>query len=238
MKERAALDPTVDAIALRKLTFLASRPDGANRLLFRLSLTKRDTSFYLVPYGPGNTYHFGVERFGHSERTKTFTYTGQFDGPNMPKLSLHRSGWVRTATGDSEAARLLAAPFHVVSGQHVATLRIDGLNELPAHSGPIRSVGSRRDLVTDVPGSVDHVRVVIRINSTSDRFESEEAYSGGSPWVVPVFRGNERLWIGVFIVDNTEMSAEGSVSCTTAIAGWDVREPKDAELLFAYIVAR
>jgi hypothetical protein len=227
-----------DAEGLRKLRFVAQLQDGSRRALFKLVLTERDTSFYIVPYGIGNRYHCGVETLGVRERQKTFTFTGQLDDElKVPKLSLHRSGLVRAEMNGVEAARLQGAPFEALRGEHLATVCVHGLSGMPEETGPIRRAGRNRDLVTSIAEEVEGLRIVLRANAVERHFDGEEEYLGELPWVVPVARSGECLNIGVFIVDNSENYAGRGVA-TTVIGGWDVRKPPEAENTFVFLVAR
>lgn len=222
-----------DAETLRKLRFLAELPDGTHRQLFKLILTDADTSFYILPYGPGNRYHVGVEEFGVGERQKTFSHRGQVDDDaTMPKLSLHRSGCVRVHIGRREAGRLQAAPFSELRGQHIATVRVDGLSRMPVYTRRLRTTGSQRDLVTRIGPGDESLRVVIGANSLESSFAAAGEHEGGGPWVVPVYREAERLYIGLFVIENSKLSDGTEPVGSTVIAGWDARRSEDPEMGF------
>lgn len=172
-----------------------------------------------------------IEEFGVGERKKTFSHKGQVDDDaTMPKLSLHRSGCVRAHIGRREGGRLRAAPFSELRGQHIATVRVDGLSRMPEYASRLRKTGSQRDLPTRIEPGDESLRVVIRANSKEPHFEHEDEYEGEGPWMVPVWRGTERLFIGLFLIENSKLSDGTEPVGSTVIAGWDVRRSEDPEM--------
>jgi len=218
-----------DAEILRKLRFVAKLPNGTLRRLFKLVTTDEDTSFYLIPYGPGNSYHASQHRFGAEEKQKSIRWSGQVDDDDeAPKLTLHRSGIVRAHIGAHEAGRLEATPFAELRGQHIATVHIHSLSDMPEHTGKVRTAGRDRDLVTSVGPGVDSLRAVIRANSHERLFEHEDTRTG---WMIPMRRQDERLYIGISVFDDSKLGENGGDG-VSLIGGWDIRKPGDTEMIF------
>ena len=225
-----------DWTLMRELRFLASVRDGSLRRLFTVKLARDDLSFYLFPRGLKGEFHFGVAGFGDGRKELTFKFKGQHASEKAPKVSFHPNGAIKVAGGRSETLALGGATFASLRGEHIATVRVDGLSAAPVHEkGPVAQ-GSRRDAVTHVPSDLPSLRIVVCANSQRPSFPKETEVTGGRPWVLPILRSPSKLFLGFFVIDNSEFT-KGGGSGTTIIAGWDGRNPNAEEMRFLYLRA-
>jgi hypothetical protein len=232
--EKTAQQP--DSVNLRELRFLLSLPDQSLRKLFTLKLSRDDCSFYLFPHSAKDEYYFGVEIFPAGEKRLTFNFTGQHVEAKRPKVSFHPNGSIKIAGIRVETPMVEGAPFSTLRGQHVATVRVDGLSAAPVHTNAPVIDGPRRDAVTPLVGDVPSLRIVICANSVRDAFDKDSEVTGGVPWMLPIWRPSEKLFLGFYIIDNSD-SSTGTGTGTTVITGWDPRHRTSGEMRFLFLRA-
>lgn len=221
---------------MRELRFLLSLPDQSLRKLFTLKLSRDDCSFYLFPHSAKDEYYFGAETFPAGERQLTFKFVGQLAQADRPKVSFHPNGSIKIAGIRAETPMLQGAPFSGLRGQHIATVRIDGLTAAPVHEKVPVVDGTRRDAITPILTEVPSLRVVICANSSVDVFDKDSEVTGGVPWMLPISRPPHELFLGFYIIDNSVSSA-GDGTGTTVVAGWDPRHRTSGEMPFLFLRA-
>ena len=69
-----------------------------------------------------------------------FDFTGQHAEAHSLKASFHPIGAVKIAGMSAETPFLRGAPFFALSGQHIATVRLDGLEKPPGEPGTVQFI--------------------------------------------------------------------------------------------------
>lgn len=220
-----------------EITFVASYrgPDGEERFgeVFHLSFSTRDESLYLRPRAPSGAYLCGEETIPAHTTGHTFDFRkGRFQSQTPLKLSIHASGQVHVKR-DEKDSQIVAGPLHMprlvtIEDRHIATVFIDGLQQLRPLGRQLRSVGNQIDYVFPF-GDAPTARILIYVNGVGPNFALTSNY-------VSLNRGKGRVLYAAFAgaADDIEpVDPQGFVVFT----GWDPETGADvtAELPMLFI---
>lgn len=188
---------------------------GELRKLARLGWTKRDASFYIIPYATRSRRGWvGTTELAFGDST-TVDFTTGVEGAK-PKVSVHESGLTHATVDGHVTPDVAGQPLHDDAGGHVATIITFNPEGLPPIA--VARGAPRADLVvTSERGTGDWwdgVRVALFVYTQPERATEKKAYiTFRRPGSVPPLY----VSLGVFGEQHPADNREPGV---VVLAGW------------------
>lgn len=187
-----------------------------NRKVATIRLGRSDASIYVFPYCNGRAYYYGSSAMAEKHTTVSFNFSEQETSFEKPHLSIHESGAVQvTLNRGTRAGPLQITPLTQAPSGHLATVRVDTIEGLREHDGPLRLEGKKVDWPVTVPADVGSCRLVLRL-----RRDGERAPDGSAFVFLRSPRLEQPLALCLEVWEDSPIG-DGGRGGVTVIAGWN-----------------